>query len=99
MTPGGPARRNRAHSTPPQAPSGQAVIVVNTAGEIQFWSTGAETLVGYKPTETIGASLDLIIPGCRSLHRCGHHRHPPVQLTPALRTAMGPCCPARSALV
>lgn len=83
MTPGGPARRNRAHSTPPPASGRQAVIVVNTEGEIQFWNTGAETLVGYKATETIGASLDLIIPSqYQEAHWAGFHR---AMHTPAVK--------------
>jgi len=39
-----------------------AIIVADIAGKITLWNAGAERLFGYAASETLGRSLDLIIP-------------------------------------
>lgn len=39
-----------------------AVVTVDTAGTIRYWSEGAELLFGYPSAEVLGKNLDLIIP-------------------------------------
>lgn len=40
----------------------QAIVIADTDGVIQLWSRGAETLFGHKASDTIGQTLDLIVP-------------------------------------
>ena len=42
--------------------SSDAIIVCDTLGRVQFWNASAERVFGFSRTETMGASLDLIIP-------------------------------------
>jgi PAS domain S-box-containing protein len=39
-----------------------AIVAADQDGIVRFWNPGAERLFGYSPHETIGRSLDLIIP-------------------------------------
>jgi PAS domain S-box-containing protein len=39
-----------------------AIIVADISGKITSWNAGAERLFGYAASETLGRSLDLIIP-------------------------------------
>lgn len=39
-----------------------AIIVADNSGKITLWNAGAERLFGYAASETLGRSLDLIIP-------------------------------------
>ena len=51
-----------------------AVVLVDTAGRILFWSPGAELLFGYAASEALGRTLDLIIPEQhRRRHWLGFH--------------------------
>ncbi len=40
----------------------EAIIFVDPEGTIGLWNTGATTIFGYTAEETLGQSLDLIIP-------------------------------------
>jgi PAS domain S-box-containing protein len=42
--------------------SADAIIVADVSGRIVAWNAGAERLFGYAAPETLGQSLDLIIP-------------------------------------
>jgi PAS domain S-box-containing protein len=39
-----------------------AILFADREGKIRFWNKGAETLFGYSSGETLGQSLDLIVP-------------------------------------
>jgi PAS domain S-box-containing protein len=39
-----------------------AIVVADISGKITSWNAGAERLFGYAASETLGRSLDLIIP-------------------------------------
>jgi PAS domain S-box-containing protein len=53
----------------------EALIFADNAGLIQLWNPGAEFLFGYTRAESIGQSLDLIIPEhLRKAHWDGFHR-------------------------
>jgi len=41
---------------------GEAIVFADAAGAIRVWNTGAERIFGFTAEETIGRSLDLIIP-------------------------------------
>jgi len=50
-----------------------AIIVADPAGTITFWNPGAERIFGFAPVETLGHSLDLIIPArLRERHWTGY---------------------------
>jgi PAS domain S-box-containing protein len=51
------------------AQSGDAIIVIDEAGDVLVWNAKAEQLFGYSREEMIGNPMDLIIPG---RHRTGH---------------------------
>lgn len=52
-----------------------AIIFADQAGIIKLWNTGAETLFGYRQSEALGESLDLIIPeNLRQRHWEGYRR-------------------------
>lgn len=52
-----------------------AIIVSDRVGIISFWNSGAEQIFGYTAAETVGQSLDLIIPeNLRSRHWVGYNR-------------------------
>jgi PAS domain S-box-containing protein len=40
----------------------EAIIFADRAGKIRLWNAGATTIFGYTAEETVGQSLDLIIP-------------------------------------
>ena len=40
----------------------EAIIFADRAGNIRLWNAGATTIFGYTAEETVGQSLDLIIP-------------------------------------
>jgi nitric oxide dioxygenase len=42
--------------------SPDGIVVCDASGRVQSWSDGAERIFGFSREETIGASLDLIIP-------------------------------------
>jgi PAS domain S-box-containing protein len=49
-----------------------AIIATDREGHITFWNPGAERIFGFPPGETIGQSLDLIIPeNLRARHWAG----------------------------
>lgn len=52
-----------------------AVIFADREGIIRVWNRGAESMFGYRDRETLGASLDLIIPeNLRPRHNAGYRR-------------------------
>jgi len=52
-----------------------AIIISDREGFIRFWNRGAEQMFGFIAAETIGQSLDLIIPeNLRSRHWEGYWR-------------------------
>lgn len=52
-----------------------AILVVDRQGQIRYWNTGAEQMLGYRSVEAVGQSLDLIIPeNLRSRHWEGYFR-------------------------
>lgn len=73
----------------------EAIIVADPAGIIRIWNTAAEELFGYRGTEAIGQSLDLIVPepqrarhwsGYGTVMQSGHTRYGRELLAvPALR--------------
>jgi PAS domain S-box-containing protein len=53
----------------------RAVIIADCAGNIQFWSRGAESLLGYSAEEAAGRKLDLMVPEAyREQHWTGFQR-------------------------
>src|SRR5262249_7292057 len=51
-----------------------AIVVCDRDGIIQLWSPGAERMFGYSADETLGQSLDVIIPArLRSRHWDAFH--------------------------
>lgn len=52
-----------------------AVIFADGEGVIRFWNAGAEAMFGYKAEETLGKTLNLIVPDRqRARHWEGYHR-------------------------
>ena len=52
--------------------SSDAIVVCDTLGRVRFWNASAERVFGFSRTETMGASLDLIIPArLRARHWAG----------------------------
>jgi PAS domain S-box-containing protein len=52
-----------------------AVIVADAEGTIRFWNPAAEAMFGWPAAETIGRSLDVIVPEkLRERHWDGYHR-------------------------
>jgi PAS domain S-box-containing protein len=41
---------------------GYAIVVADRAGNIQFWSRGAEAMLGHAAQDVIGRKLDAIVP-------------------------------------
>ncbi len=39
-----------------------AVVYADAGGKIRFWNSGAERIFGYAESETLGQTLDIIIP-------------------------------------
>ena len=53
----------------------EAIIFADREGIIRLWNAGAETIFGYRATEVLGQSLELIIPDrLREQHRQGYRR-------------------------
>ena len=54
---------------------GDAVVICDCDGVIRFWNAAAERLFGFTLAETLGSSLDLIIPDrLRERHWAGYAR-------------------------
>ena len=54
---------------------GDAVVVCDAAGNINFWNAAATRIFGFTESEAIGQSLDLIIPQRqRQRHWDGYHK-------------------------
>lgn len=52
-----------------------AVVVADRAGNIQFWSPGAEEMLGHAAHDMVGRKLDAIVPeSYREQHWSGFHR-------------------------
>ena len=52
--------------------SSDAIVVCDTLGRVRLWNASAERVFGFSRTETMGASLDLIIPArLRARHWAG----------------------------
>jgi PAS domain S-box-containing protein len=75
-----------------------AIIAADAQGVIRFWNPGAQRIFGYTAAETIGQSLDLIIPeGLRKRHwdgygevmRTGKSRYGEGDVLASARTASG----------
>jgi PAS domain S-box-containing protein len=45
------------------ARSRDAIVIADPAGTIAYWNEGAVEMFGYQPSQALGSSLDLIIPG------------------------------------
>ena len=43
-----------------QAPD--AIVIVDAAGEVRYWNSGAQRIFGYQADEMLGSTLDPIIP-------------------------------------
>lgn len=54
---------------------GDAMVVSDPNGAIQFWNAAAERLFGFTQSETLGNSLDLIVPErLRERHWAGYRK-------------------------
>lgn len=52
-----------------------AILISDLQGVITFWNKGAERMFGYTAAETVGKTLDLIIPeNLRARHWEGYYR-------------------------
>ncbi|MER5432271.1 SpoIIE family protein phosphatase [Streptomyces sp. NPDC002588] len=80
--------RQSDHPTPPLtgiAPQASAVVITNRDGRVTHWSNGAETLLGYAPTEIVGRSVtDLLDTDGTPRHRDGHRVDARMSLCPLL---------------
>lgn len=57
------------------ADAGDAIMVCDAAGAIQLWNKAAERIFGFTEAETLGQSLDMIIPTRqRARHWEGYHQ-------------------------
>ena len=57
------------------AGAGDAIMVCDAAGAIQLWNKAAERIFGFTEAETLGQSLDMIIPmRQRARHWEGYHQ-------------------------
>ncbi|MGW7540484.1 SpoIIE family protein phosphatase [Streptomyces sp. NPDC054770] len=64
-----------------------AIAVMDRDGRVTYWSSGAESLLGYTPAEIIGRSVaDLVTDDGTTLHRDGRHLDMQVHLNPLLDT-------------
>jgi len=51
------------------------IVIADPQGVIRFWSPGAEMTFGYSAAQSVGESLDLIVPAdYREAHWKGFHR-------------------------
>ncbi|NYH20002.1 PAS domain-containing protein [Paraburkholderia bryophila] len=54
---------------------GDAIVISDARGSIEFWNPAAERMFGFTQEEAIGHSLDLIIPErLRGRHWDGYHK-------------------------
>ncbi|WCM21721.1 PAS domain-containing protein [Paraburkholderia bryophila] len=54
---------------------GDAIVISDARGSIEFWNPAAERMFGFTQHEAIGQSLDLIIPErLRGRHWDGYHK-------------------------
>ncbi|PQV46630.1 PAS domain S-box protein [Paraburkholderia sp. BL21I4N1] len=54
---------------------GDAIVISDARGSIEFWNPAAERMFGFTQEEAIGQSLDLIIPErLRGRHWDGYHK-------------------------
>jgi PAS domain S-box-containing protein len=54
---------------------GDAVVISNAAGDITYWNPAATRMFGYTQEETLGKTLDVIIPErLRGRHWEGYHK-------------------------
>ncbi|MFM0644206.1 PAS sensor domain-containing protein [Paraburkholderia bryophila] len=54
---------------------GDAIVISDARGHIEFWNPAAERMFGFTQDEAIGQSLDLIIPErLRGRHWDGYHQ-------------------------
>ncbi|NYH20962.1 PAS domain S-box protein [Paraburkholderia bryophila] len=54
---------------------GDAIVISDARGNIEFWNPAAERMFGFTQEEAIGHSLDLIIPErLRGRHWDGYHK-------------------------
>jgi len=66
-----------------------AVVVADRQGVIRLWSAGAERMFGYPASESLGRTLDLIIPAeYREAHWNGFRRAIASGQTPAEGTVL-----------
>jgi PAS domain S-box-containing protein len=57
------------------ASESDAIVATDRSGVITFWNAGAKRIFGFTAAETLGQSLDLIIPdNLRARHWSGYHR-------------------------
>lgn len=70
-----------------------ATLAIDTTGLIRLWSRDAEALLGYAEAETLGRSIELVIPPhLRGRHHAGFGRYvqtgvshlPEVAISPAM---------------
>ena len=55
--------------------SADAIVAADKEGIIRFWNPGAERIFGYASSDTVGMSLDIIIPErLRKRHWEGYHQ-------------------------
>ena len=55
--------------------SAEAIVVVDSNGVIQLWTAGTERMFGYRASEAVGQTLDLIVPAeYREAHWKGFRR-------------------------
>lgn len=54
---------------------GYAVVIADRTGTIQFWSRGAETMLGHAAADMVGRKLDAMVPEpYREQHWAGFYR-------------------------
>ena len=57
------------------AGAGDAIMVCDAAGTVTYWNAAAERIFGHSAAETLGQSMDMIIPGRqRQRHWEGYHK-------------------------
>lgn len=64
MTPAGSWTAALPHDLPRRILDGSpdAILICDRAGTVRYWNDGAERLFGFRATEALGVSMDLIIP-------------------------------------
>jgi PAS domain S-box-containing protein len=52
-----------------------AIVIADRSGAIQFWSRGAEKLLGFSASDAVGRQLDMIVPpDYRGQHWAGFNK-------------------------